>query len=186
MPPAVPVVLKVRRGPSDSLRSQGRRGRSWSNLPPFSEAVLRGVGSGAREPVQPMGTESAHDEHAGHEKTCLVFESGFVGSLLCFDAVRSIGISLGDQVHAYVMKVVYFFRKPTPHFSTSIEISFEAFRAYLPSDVTAERAVCRYPSRGLWGRAADALGAIFRQGDVTHITGGRPLRQLFPASGRLS
>ncbi len=68
------------------------------------------------------------------------------------------------------MRVVFFHRKPnTCHFS--IEGFFETMRSYLPSEIECVIAESRFESRGILKRLYNMLEAVFRQGDVNHITG---------------
>lgn len=60
------------------------------------------------------------------------------------------------------------YRAPT-HFS--IERVFADIRRGLPSDVTTHTATSRFPSRGVLPRLYNTIDAVFRQGEVNHITG---------------
>ncbi len=68
------------------------------------------------------------------------------------------------------MKVTYYHRQPQKN-NTSIERVFETVRKALPAGLRYEVAVARYESRGFWPRIWNTIEAIFRQGDVNHITG---------------
>jgi glycosyltransferase involved in cell wall biosynthesis len=68
------------------------------------------------------------------------------------------------------MKVVYFHRKRPPAYF-SIEEYFENVRQHLPADVQPIVAESKYPSNGLFKRLYSIAEAMFRQGDVNHITG---------------
>ena len=68
------------------------------------------------------------------------------------------------------MKVTYYHRRPFDG-NFSIERVFRDVRAHLPETVESEVATARYQSRGLWRRIYNAVEAVFRQGDVNHITG---------------
>lgn len=68
------------------------------------------------------------------------------------------------------MKVVYFHRK-NPNKYISIEAYFENVRKHLSKEVEAVVAESRYYSNGFFKRAYNIVEAMFRQGDVNHITG---------------
>jgi len=68
------------------------------------------------------------------------------------------------------IRVTYFQRRPqTAYFS--VERLFEGVRMALTGAVQARVAVSRYPSRGPWRLLYNMIEAVFRQGDVNHITG---------------
>jgi glycosyltransferase involved in cell wall biosynthesis len=68
------------------------------------------------------------------------------------------------------MKVTYYHRHPTPG-AHSIEQLFHDIRQALPLDVCCKVAVSQYASRGFLRRAYNIVEAVFRQGDINHITG---------------
>lgn len=68
------------------------------------------------------------------------------------------------------MKVTYYHRRPQGA-SFSIERVFDDVRGALPSDVQHNVAMVRFVSRGFWRRLYNVIEAVFRQGDVNHITG---------------
>jgi len=68
------------------------------------------------------------------------------------------------------IRLTFFQRRPQ-HASFSIERLFADVRRSLSEDIDAKVAVSRFPSRGLWRRVYNAIEAVFRQGDVNHITG---------------
>ena len=68
------------------------------------------------------------------------------------------------------MKVTHYHRHPIPG-AYSIERLFHDIRQALPLDVCHKVAVSQYESRGFLRRAYNMVEAVFRQGDVNHITG---------------
>lgn len=68
------------------------------------------------------------------------------------------------------MRIVYFHRRPTPG-AFSIERVFNDVRNALPDRAVDRVAVCRFPSRGFWPRLYNVFEAVFRQGEVNHVTG---------------
>ena len=68
------------------------------------------------------------------------------------------------------IKVVFFQRKPSTS-SFSLEYIFEDVRRRLPSHFQSVKAESRYLSQGLFKRLYNIIEAMFRQGDVNHITG---------------
>ncbi len=68
------------------------------------------------------------------------------------------------------MRVTFYQRRPQGA-NFSVERLFATVRRALPDDIRAVVAVSRFPSRGFWGRLYNMIEAIFRQGDVNHITG---------------
>jgi len=68
------------------------------------------------------------------------------------------------------MKVTFFHRKPNST-NFSVEGTFQAVRSAMPEEVKCRVATSRYLSRGIFGRIYNIFEAIFRQGDVNHITG---------------
>ena len=69
------------------------------------------------------------------------------------------------------MKVVFFQRKPRPNKNFSIEILFEQIRSHLGKDIESVTEVSRYYSKGLFKRLYITAAAIFKQGDINHVTG---------------
>jgi glycosyltransferase involved in cell wall biosynthesis len=69
------------------------------------------------------------------------------------------------------MKVVFFQRKPVPNKNFSIEILFNQIRANLPSDILPQIEMAKHYSRGFFKRLYITVDAIFKQGEVNHITG---------------
>lgn len=53
----------------------------------------------------------------------------------------------------------------------SIERVFADVHRAIPEGIDVKVAVSRFPSRGLWRRIYNMIEAVFRQGDVNHITG---------------
>jgi glycosyltransferase involved in cell wall biosynthesis len=68
------------------------------------------------------------------------------------------------------IKVVFFQRKPSSA-SYSLEYIFEDVRRRLPKNIQTIKAESTYFSQGFFKRVYNILEAIFRQGDVNHITG---------------
>jgi glycosyltransferase involved in cell wall biosynthesis len=68
------------------------------------------------------------------------------------------------------MIVTYFQRRPQGG-QFSIERVFDAVRKKLPSDVNCRVATSTFSSRGLFRRIYNMIEALFRQGDVNHVTG---------------
>jgi glycosyltransferase involved in cell wall biosynthesis len=66
---------------------------------------------------------------------------------------------------------VTFFQRGGERTYFSIERVFADVRAAMPEDINIRVAKCRFPSRGVWRRAYSVVEAVFRQGDVNHITG---------------
>lgn len=69
------------------------------------------------------------------------------------------------------MKVVFFQRKPVPNKNFSIEILFNQIRANLPKEVESVTEIANYYSNGFFKRLYITIDAVFKQGDVNHITG---------------
>ncbi len=69
------------------------------------------------------------------------------------------------------MKVVFFQRKPRPNKNFSLEILFDQIRDNLPQDISWKIEIAKYYSNGFFKRVYIALEAIFKQGDVNHVTG---------------
>ena len=68
------------------------------------------------------------------------------------------------------MRVTFFQRRPQKA-NFSIERLFADVRRVFPESIDAKVVVSSFPSRGLWGRVYNVIEAVFRQGDVNHITG---------------
>ncbi len=69
------------------------------------------------------------------------------------------------------MKVVFFQRKPVPNKNFSIEILFNQIRANLPKEIESVTEIANYYSNGFFKRLYITIDAVFKQGDVNHITG---------------
>jgi len=69
------------------------------------------------------------------------------------------------------MKVVFFQRKPRPNKNFSIEILFEQIRLNLPKDIEPVIEISKYLSNGIFKRIYISIAAIFKQGDINHVTG---------------
>jgi glycosyltransferase involved in cell wall biosynthesis len=68
------------------------------------------------------------------------------------------------------LHVTFFHRRPQGA-NYSIERLFDDVRLALPEGVEAKVAVSRFQSKGFWWRIYNILEAVFRQGDVNHVTG---------------
>lgn len=68
------------------------------------------------------------------------------------------------------MRVTYYLRHRSSA-AFSVERVFDAVCRAMPARVQCRRAVARFPSQGVWHRLFNMVEAIFRQGDVNHITG---------------
>lgn len=68
------------------------------------------------------------------------------------------------------MRVTFYQRRPLSSHK-SIEGLFDQLRKFLPPDVNYTIAVSRYHSQGFFGRLYNMVEAVFRQGEVNHITG---------------
>jgi glycosyltransferase involved in cell wall biosynthesis len=69
------------------------------------------------------------------------------------------------------MKVVFFQRKPRPNKNFSLEILFDQIRAHLPKDIESITEIAKYYSEGFFKRLYITIDAVFKQGDVNHVTG---------------
>lgn len=69
-----------------------------------------------------------------------------------------------------MIRVTHYQRKPGLGMY-SLERLFADIRAVMPSDISVEVQDCTFISRGLWRRVYNMVEAVFRQGDVNHITG---------------
>lgn len=69
------------------------------------------------------------------------------------------------------MRVVFFQRKPRPNKNFSLEILFDQIRENLSKDINWKIEIAKYYSNGLFKRVYIAIEAIFKQGDVNHVTG---------------
>jgi glycosyltransferase involved in cell wall biosynthesis len=67
-------------------------------------------------------------------------------------------------------KVVFFHRKPQTN-NFSVEVAFQTIREALPKEVECDVAESKFDSRGFFRRVYNILEAVFRQGDINHITG---------------
>lgn len=68
------------------------------------------------------------------------------------------------------MKVVFFHRKPKLN-NFSVEGTFQVIREAMPADVECIVAQSRFDSKGVFKRLYNIVEAVFRQGEVNHITG---------------
>ena len=68
------------------------------------------------------------------------------------------------------MHITFYQRKPQEA-NYSIERLFDDVRKSFPSEVQCKVAISRFPSRGFFRRLYNIVEAVFRQGDVNHITG---------------
>lgn len=68
-------------------------------------------------------------------------------------------------------KVVFFHRKARRFGNFSIENLFEGIRRHLPAEIQPVVAVSRFESKGFFPRLHNAVEAVFRQGDINHVTG---------------
>jgi glycosyltransferase involved in cell wall biosynthesis len=66
---------------------------------------------------------------------------------------------------------VTFFHRRHQEANYSMERLFDDIRRALPNEFESKVAISRFQSRGLWGRVYNMVEAVFRQGDVNHITG---------------
>lgn len=69
-----------------------------------------------------------------------------------------------------VLCVTFYHRRPQGA-NYSIERLFDSVRNALPPEVQYKVAISKFPSRGFWKRIYNIIEAVFRQGDVNHITG---------------
>lgn len=69
-----------------------------------------------------------------------------------------------------MINVTHYLRKFSPG-AYSLERLFADIRAYMPADIKIRSRESSFASRGLWRRIYNMLEAIFRQGEVNHITG---------------
>jgi glycosyltransferase involved in cell wall biosynthesis len=68
------------------------------------------------------------------------------------------------------LEVVHYHRKPYGSYF-SIERVFGAIRHELPGDIACRVFVCRYVSRGFFGRLWNVVEAALHRGQINHITG---------------
>lgn len=68
-------------------------------------------------------------------------------------------------------KVVFFQRRPRAVGNYSLEFIFDDVRKRLSGKIESVTAISRYESSGLFKRLYILFEAIFRQGDVNHVTG---------------
>jgi glycosyltransferase involved in cell wall biosynthesis len=68
-----------------------------------------------------------------------------------------------------IQATVYLRRSQEGYYS--IERVFDAVCGAFPGSVTPRISTCRFSSQGVWRRVANMVEAMFRQGDVNHITG---------------
>ena len=69
-----------------------------------------------------------------------------------------------------MISVTHFQRKPGLGMF-SLERLFADIRAAMPIDINVRAQDCAFISRGLWRRLYNMVEAIFRQGDINHVTG---------------
>ena len=69
------------------------------------------------------------------------------------------------------IKVTHFQRRPRLTGNYSVESYFNSVRNALPQNIISTVAVSKYESSGIFKRLYNCAEAIFRQGDVNHITG---------------
>jgi glycosyltransferase involved in cell wall biosynthesis len=69
------------------------------------------------------------------------------------------------------LRVTFFQRKPYPVGNYSVEAIFDDVRTRLAGSISARTAVASVYSRGFLSRILICLEALFRQGDVNHVTG---------------
>ncbi len=70
-----------------------------------------------------------------------------------------------------VIRVSYFQRKPRSVGNYSVEFIFRDVSQRLKDRIIARVAISRYESKGLFKRLYNCAEALFRQGDVNHVTG---------------
>lgn len=68
------------------------------------------------------------------------------------------------------MRVSFFHRRPYAGL-VSVERVFRDVRAAMPEGIECREAIARFQSRGIFPRLYNMVEAMFRQGDVNHITG---------------
>lgn len=68
-------------------------------------------------------------------------------------------------------KIILFFRKSRNTANFSIETYFNELVPFFPSSLQLSSKTSSYESSGFWKRIYIAVEAIFRQGDINHITG---------------
>ncbi len=68
------------------------------------------------------------------------------------------------------MRITYYHRRPFDG-AYSIERLFRDIRNALPKEIEYEVSTSRFESRGLFKRLYNCIEAIFKQGDINHITG---------------
>lgn len=69
-----------------------------------------------------------------------------------------------------MIHVTHFQRKPEQGVY-SLERLFADIRTVMPSDINVDVQESSFLSRGLWGRIYNTVEAVFKQGDVNHVTG---------------
>ena len=69
------------------------------------------------------------------------------------------------------LRVTYYQRKARLYNNFSIENYFAAVRLALPENIMPNVCKSRYESNGVFKRIYNCIEAIFRQGDINHITG---------------
>src|SRR5438874_417341 len=67
--------------------------------------------------------------------------------------------------------VTFYYRKPRQNANFSVEFIFRDVSERLKDRIYTHTAISKYESKGLFRRLYICLEAMFRQGDVNHITG---------------
>jgi glycosyltransferase involved in cell wall biosynthesis len=67
--------------------------------------------------------------------------------------------------------IVLFFRKARNAGNYSIETYFNDLIKFFPSNINAVIKTCKYESAGFWRRIYITFEALFRQGNINHVTG---------------
>ena len=70
-----------------------------------------------------------------------------------------------------IPKVTFYYRKPRAVANYSVEFIFKDVAQRLKNIISSRSAISRYESKGLFKRIYNTIEAVFRQGDVNHITG---------------
>ncbi|MDB5222999.1 MAG: glycosyl transferase group 1 [Chitinophagaceae bacterium] len=69
------------------------------------------------------------------------------------------------------IKVTYYQRKPRKYNNFSLENYFDSMRSVLPDNIISAISISKFESIGVFKRIYNIIEAIFKQGDVNHITG---------------
>src|SRR5580765_4709814 len=70
-----------------------------------------------------------------------------------------------------IPRVTFYYRKPRTVGNYSVEFIFRDVSERLKNFISVRSSISRYESKGLFKRIYNAIEAVFRQGDVNHITG---------------